>query len=82
MLKLFSKENCPYCDLAKHFLNTKNIEFETVNIEQDPASREWLIKQGHRSVPQIYKDGNLFVEGGYQGLVKLSEEELHQKTLN
>ena len=44
-------------------------------IDEDPAAREWLIAQGHRTAPQIYQNGQLFVEGGYQGLAKLSDEE-------
>ena len=79
MLIVYSKSNCPFCDKAKHLLTTKNIEFKTVNIEEDLNSREWLIAQGHRAVPQIYKDDQLFVEGGYQGLAKLSDEELFNK---
>lgn len=81
MLTVYSKSNCPFCDKAKHLLNTKKIMFETVNIEDDPAAREWLMGQGHRSVPQIYKDGQLFVEGGFQGLAKLSDEELQQRII-
>jgi hypothetical protein len=38
-----------------------------------------LIAQGHRAAPQIYLGDELFVEGGYQGLVKLSDEELFNK---
>jgi hypothetical protein len=26
--------------------------------------------EGHRTVPQLYKDGKLLVEGGYTGLAK------------
>lgn len=81
MLTVYSKSNCPFCDKAKHLLNTKKIMFETVNIEDDLAAREWLMGQGHRSVPQIYKDGKLFVEGGFQGLAKLSDEELQQRII-
>jgi len=79
MLIVYSKSNCPFCDKAKHLLTTKNIEFKTVNIEEDPDSREWLIAQGHRAVPQIYKDDELFVEGGYQGLVRLTEQQFKEK---
>lgn len=78
MLKVFSKTNCPYCDKAKHLLESNNIPFEVVNIEEDPEQREWLINQGHRSVPQIYKGEEIFVEGGYQGLAKLSPEQLKE----
>jgi len=79
MLIVYSKSNCPFCVKAKHLLTTKNIEFKTVNIEEDLNSREWLIAQGHRAVPQIYKDDQLFVEGGYQGLIKLTEQQFKEK---
>lgn len=76
MLKVYSKSNCPFCDKAKHLLTTKNVQFEVVNIEEQPEAREWLMAQGHRAVPQLYLGESLFVEGGYQGLAKLSDEEL------
>lgn len=79
MLTVYSKTNCPFCDKAKHLLETKNINYEVINIEENPDARTWLMEQGHRAVPQIYKDGDLFVEGGYQGLARLSDEELIQK---
>lgn len=79
MLTVYSKNNCPYCEKAKHLLTTKGIEFKTVMIDEDLEAREWLIGQGHRSAPQIYLDDALFVEGGYQGLARLSDEELFNK---
>ena len=79
MLTVYSKNNCPFCDKAKHLLKTKNIAFKEVKIDEVPDAREWLIGQGHRSAPQIYKDDELFVEGGYQGLARLSDEELFNK---
>jgi len=79
MLTVYSKNNCPFCEKAKHLLTTKGIEFKTVMIDEDLEAREWLIGQGHRSAPQIYLGDELFVEGGYQGLVKLSDEELFNK---
>ena len=79
MLTVYSKNNCPYCDKAKHLLTTKNIPFSVVNIDEDSDAREWLIGQGHRTAPQLYLGESLFVEGGYQGLAKLSDEELQEK---
>ena len=79
MLTVYSKNNCPFCDKAKHLLKNKNIAFKEVKIDEVPDARDWLIKQGHRSAPQIYNGDELFVEGGYQGLVKLSDEELFNK---
>ena len=79
MLTVYSKNNCPFCDKAKHLLTQKNIPFDVVNIDEDQDAREWLIGQGHRTAPQLYLDGKLFVEGGYQGLAKLSDQDLQER---
>lgn len=79
MLTVYSKANCPFCDQAKNLLKLKNIAFEEVRIDQLPEAREFIVAEGHRTVPQIYKDGKLFVQGGYQGLSKLTEDQLKEK---
>ena len=79
MLKIYSKDNCPHCDSAKKFLEAKNIDFESVNIEKDSEAKDFLVSEGHRSVPQIYKGSELFVEGGYSALIKLTEDEIKAK---
>jgi len=79
MLTVYSKTVCPYCVNAKNFLRARGIDFQEVNIEEDDAAREFLREAGHRTVPQIYKDGEVFVEGGWAGLSKLSVEELNSK---
>jgi glutaredoxin len=79
MLTVYSKNNCPFCDKAKYLLKTKNIAYTEIKIDEDQEAREWLIAQGHRTAPQIYLGDELFVEGGYQGLAKLSDEELFNK---
>ena len=79
MLKIYSKTSCPHCDSAKQFLESKDIEFEVINIEKDNEAKEFLVGEGHRSVPQIYKDDELFVEGGYSALIRLTEDEIKAK---
>lgn len=79
MLTVYSKANCPFCTQAKNLLDLKGIEFEEVRIDEIPEAREFVLAEGHRTVPQIYKDGKLFVQGGYQGLSKLTEQELKEK---
>ena len=80
MLTVYSKNNCPFCVQAKNLLTLKDIEFEEIKIDESPEAREFVLAEGHRTVPQIYKDGALFVQGGYQGLSKLTEEELKEKS--
>lgn len=79
MLIVYSKNNCPYCVQAKSQLKNAEVEFIEVNIEQDAEARDFILSQGHRTMPQIYQDGKLFVEGGAQGLARLGKTELREK---
>jgi glutaredoxin 3 len=78
MIVVYSKEHCPFCVQAKNLLKLKGVEFEEVKIDADPTAREFVLSEGHRTVPQIYKDGKLLVEGGYQGLAKQNEDFFNQ----
>ena len=79
MLTVYSKNNCPFCDQAKHLLKTNGFEYEEIKIDENLEAREWLISEGHRTAPQIYLNGKLFVEGGYQGLAKLSPDQIQER---
>jgi len=79
MLTVYSKPACPFCDKAKHLLETRGVNFQVVDISQDADARDFLVDSGFRTVPQIFKDGELFVDGGYQGLIKLTEDEFNSK---
>jgi glutaredoxin 3 len=78
-LTVYSKTVCPYCVQAKNFLKLKNIPFEEINIEQDTRARDLIKAKGHRTVPQIYYNGEIFVEGGWEGLSKLDPVEIRAK---
>lgn len=73
MLTVYSKNNCPYCVRAKALLEGKQVDYKEINIEEDPESRQFLLDQGLRSVPQIF-NGDTLIPGGYQGLVGKSED--------
>lgn len=73
MIKVYTKNNCPFCDRAKALLESKGKVYISVNIEENPGEREFLVDQGLRSVPQIFKDGVL-LPGGFQGLAGQPEE--------
>ena len=40
-------------------------------MDTNPEARQFLIDEGHRTMPQIYFNGKLLVEGGGQALVRL-----------
>lgn len=82
MLTVYSKSNCPFCDRAKMLLEQKGIPFKEIRVDLDPTARDFIVNAGHRTVPQIYYNDQVFVEGGYQGLAKLNEsafQELKEK---
>ena len=76
MLTVYSKHVCPHCVNAKNWLRMKKIPFTEVNVQEDDAARERLQAMGLRTVPQIFIGNELFVEGGYSGLIKLSDDDL------
>lgn len=69
MLKIYSKNRCNYCTMAKRFLESRDISFEEINIEENDVAKQWMLEQGHNTVPQIYKD-DVLIEGGYNGLIQ------------
>jgi glutaredoxin 3 len=79
MIQIYTKNNCAFCIQAKNLLKSKNIDFEEINIELDPDAREFMLKNNHRTIPQIYYQGKLFVEGGYTGLSRMSDEDIKNK---
>lgn len=76
MLTIYSKTVCPYCVNAKNYLKSKNIAFREINIEEDVEAREFITERGLRTVPQIFMNGKIFVEGGWAGLSKMSTEDI------
>lgn len=78
-ITIYSKSQCPNCEIAKNLLKSKNIDFVEVRVDLDPESRQFLIGQGHRAVPQFYREDELVLPGGYQELVNLNDDELKSK---
>ncbi len=69
---VYSKENCSYCRLAKELLKTRNIAFEEVRVDLEPAQLEEMLKLSQRrTVPQIFINDQPI--GGYDDLAKLAK---------
>lgn len=77
MITIYSKDTCPYCDMAKQLLTDLNIDFIEVDLSwrQDEiinlANMSW-----YRTLPQIYvwevKKENLI--WWYSDIKKLNDE--------
>jgi len=58
--------------MAKQYLETNGFEYEEIRVDTNPEAREFLISEGHRTMPQIYHKGKLLVSGGGQALVRMN----------
>lgn len=76
-LTIYTKTTCSYCDTAKKYLRDHGISFVEINIETNQLARDFLKEKGHKTVPQIYLNNRLLVEGGATGLMKLSPENIY-----
>ena len=64
---------CGYCERAKALLRTKGLDFEEINLDDDPAFRQKLFDlTGGWTVPQILIDGDPI--GGYTELWRLDRD--------
>ena len=68
-VEIYSKSNCPYCDMAKDFFNSKDIVFTSYNAENVDIFNELMERNPNaRTMPQIFINNKLV--GGYTDLIK------------
>ena len=81
MIKIYTTNWCPSCVTAKNLLNSLNIEFKEINIEEENFSRTQLEElTGGYTVPQIVI--NAKVIGGYVKLLYLHQNNKLEELLN
>ena len=67
---VYTKHNCPYCQLAKEELKLRGIQYDEINLEEiGKTAREVTGRKGVKTVPQIYLHGEYV--GGYDELMEL-----------
>lgn len=61
-IKVYSTKTCPYCKLTKEFLEEKGIAFTDIDVAEDPAAANEMVKKsGQMGVPVIDIDGTIIV---------------------
>ena len=55
-ITVYSKPDCPQCDLTKRDMDILGIEYETVDITQEQTALERLASLGYRSAPVVQTD--------------------------
>ncbi len=58
---VYTSSTCPYCTMAKDYLNQKDIEFTEKNVQTDNEARKELMDMGHTGVPVLVIDGEEIV---------------------
>ena len=62
MVKVYSTNSCPWCDKAKQYLKSKNVEFEDLNVLTDMVAREDMLKKSKQmGVPVLDINGTIIV---------------------
>jgi len=71
-VKIYTSSTCPYCLMAKTFLEKNGIKFEEIDVSSnEKAAMEVIKKSGHIGVPIIEVNG-YYIAG-------FDEEELKRK---
>ena len=61
-VKIYSTPACPWCKVAKDFLESHNINFEYIDVSVDKnAAQEMIKKSGQMGVPVIEIDDKIII---------------------
>jgi glutaredoxin 3 len=71
---VYSSAFCPYCTWAKKMLQSKQVDFKEIRIDQEAGAHEEMLSKssGMKTVPQIFI-GDFHV-GGYTDMVQLDQD--------
>lgn len=62
-VKVYSTETCPWCDKAKEYLKSLNVEFETVNVSGDKQAAMELVKKTRQMGVPVVQVGEEYIVG-------------------
>jgi glutaredoxin len=77
MIQIYSKNSCPNCTKLIKLITDQQLKYEIVKVDENQTAREWLLAQGHKSVPQLYI-GDTLITGDWGKQTSLTEEQLIQ----
>jgi len=58
MTIVYTKNNCVQCDMTKRLMDKVGIEYDTVNISENPEELERLIQLGYKAAPVVITDND------------------------
>lgn len=60
-ITVYTSSTCPFCTLAKEYLEEKGVEYTEKNVQKDQAARKQLMDMGHMGVPVVVIGGEEIV---------------------
>lgn len=76
MLTVYSKQNCIQCEMTKMWLNQNKIQFESVDVSEDPEKLEEIKLNGFQQLPVVTLDK--YFENAWSGFNVDRLEELKE----
>ena len=68
-VEIYTKSNCSYCEMAKKYFDSQNIEYSLHDVENVETFNELLNRNpSARTMPQIFINDQLI--GGYTDLIE------------
>lgn len=62
LVKVYSTPTCPYCTMAKKYLDSKKVQYESIDVSTDRnAAAEMVNKSGQRGVPVLEINGSIII---------------------
>lgn len=53
MTTVYTKDNCVQCDMTKRLMDKIGVEYQTVDIIENPAELDRLIEMGYKAAPVV-----------------------------
>lgn len=63
MVKVYSTATCPWCDKAKEYLKSLNVEFESVDVSGDKQAAMELVKKTKQMGVPVIQVGEKYIVG-------------------
>ncbi len=58
VVEVYSTQTCPYCHMAKQYLNSKKVAFKDIDVSRDGAAAQRMMSEtGQTGVPQLRING-------------------------
>ena len=72
-IEIYTTPTFPYCVKAKKLLDSKEVQYEEIDVDTDEVKYQEMIKRsGRKTVPEIFIDGKFI--GGCDDLCALEKE--------